>query len=66
MTDNLRNSFDNLASDMGVKLVTLIGMGALQYETLLAFQAQLLREQTGINRLYAGFLPMEFVSTIMV
>jgi hypothetical protein len=66
MTDNLRNSFDNLATDMGVKLVTLIGMGALQYETLLAFQAQLLREQAGINRLYAGYLPMEFVSPIMV
>jgi hypothetical protein len=66
MTDNLRNSFDSLTTDMRIKLVTLIGMGALQYETLLAFQTQLLKEQAGINRLYAGYLPMEFVSPTMV
>jgi hypothetical protein len=53
MTDNLRNGFDSLTTDMRVKLVTLIGMGALQYATLLAFQTQLLKEQAGINRLYA-------------
>jgi hypothetical protein len=66
MTDNLRNSFDSLTTDIRVKLVTLIGMGALQYETLLAYQTQLLKEQAGINRLYAGYLPMEFVSPTMV
>jgi hypothetical protein len=42
-------------------IYTLLGIGALQYETLLSYQVHLNLDMAGLNRLFAGYLPREFV-----
>jgi hypothetical protein len=44
----------------------LVGLGSLKYETLFSFQTHLLTEQVGLNRLFQGYLPREFVTPSML
>jgi hypothetical protein len=51
----------HLENDLYQKLYTFLGLGVLQHETLLGYQAHLHLEMAGLNRLFEGYLPREFI-----
>jgi hypothetical protein len=66
ITDSILHNISDISHDIERQLYILVGLGSLKYETLISFQQHLLTEQEGLNRLFQGYLPREFVTPSML